>query len=76
LISGILANGYTLDLTEIMETTRPTGGFKLLLSYLPNRLHWYQTLILPKEIFMIEGVIVTFNLENSEFIKSFFGEML
>jgi hypothetical protein len=79
LIIGLLANDFVLDFKEIIKEQLPPGAAVLTLPYLSISLPRHRRIqfqSLPRAIFNVEGTIISFNSENSVFIKSFFREVL
>jgi hypothetical protein len=75
LVKAILDNDFALDLKVYIEKeTDSLSFFKLFLPLTFGQKIRFQTLA--KDIFVVDGVNVTFNQENETFIKSFFGEVL
>lgn len=79
LIKALLKNDIALDLKQVVEaqTPKPSPIEKIFLLPLvmtkTNRLRLQN---LPKVIFSTDGVTVSFNKENEDFVRSFFGAVL
>lgn len=75
LISALLEDDYVLDLSSLANK-QPEITARL--SFASFSFKTPRTLIykLPKSIFHTDGTKVTFNSENQDFLKSFFGEVL
>lgn len=74
LISGLVAKDYVLDFKDIIKEQEPSGILQLIMPF--SYRHKIRYKRLPKEIFSVQGTSVSFNADNTEFIKSFFTEVL
>lgn len=74
LMSGILANDYVLDFKDIIKKQQPSSISKLMFSSSHSRRIQFQRL--PKAVFNVEGATISLNAKNSDFVKSFFSEVL
>jgi hypothetical protein len=79
LIKALLNNDIALDLKQVIEAQTPKHSPIEKIFLLPlvitktNRLRLQN---LQKDIFSTDGVTVSFNKENEDFIRSFFGAVL
>jgi hypothetical protein len=79
LIKALLNNDIALDLKQVIEAQTPKHSpieRILLLPLVITRVNRLRLQNLPKDIFSTDGVTVSFNKENEDFIRSFFGAVL
>lgn len=79
LIRSLLNNDYALDLKQVIEAQTPIQSpidKFLSFSSVNSRNKRSRLQGLPKEIFVTDGATVSFNKENEEFNRLFFGAVL